>query len=153
MNTKLSIRLIAVVIISGITLLSSCTSVYKNMREPNSRVDFTSKDFTFSEQKSAEAQETKIIGVDWKRLFKKEEGAVDKDQALGLSVASLPVIGTFLVDKASNYALYNLMQANPGYDVVFYPQYEKTVQYPILLPIYKKTTVTVKARLAKIKTN
>lgn len=153
MKTKLSVQLIALVMISASALLSSCTSVYKNMREPNSRVDFTSKDFTFSEQQSAEAKEVKVLGIDWKRLFKKEEGAIEKDQALGLSVASIPVVGSFLTDKASNYALYNLMQANPGYDVVFYPQYEKIVKYPILIPIYKTTTVTVKARLAKIKTN
>jgi hypothetical protein len=153
MNTKFSFRLISLVIIGSITLLSSCTSVYKSMREPNSRVDFTSKDFTFSEQQSAEAQVTKIIGIDWKRLFKKELGNIEKDQALGISLSSIPVIGTYLTDRASNYALYNLMQANPGYDVVFYPQYERTVKHPIIIPIYTKTTVTVKARLAKIKTN
>jgi hypothetical protein len=45
------------------------------------------------------------------------------------------------------------MSKNPGYDVVFYPQYEKHVRRPILGIgfIYKKTTVIAKARLGKLK--
>jgi len=47
------------------------------------------------------------------------------------------------------YALFDLMEKNPGYDVVFYPQYEtKITGIPLL---FQKSQTTVKARLAKIK--
>lgn len=151
MIKKIPFRLSSLVIVS-VFALASCTSINKGMREPNSRVDFTSKDFTFSEQQSAEAVEIKIIGVDWKRLFNRELGSVDK-LPFGVSVTSIPVIGGYLASKPSSYALYNLMSASPGYDVIFYPQFETTVKRPIIIPIYKVTTVKVKARLAKIKTN
>ena len=136
------------------TILNSCTSIHQSMREPNSRVDFTSKDFTFSEQLSAEAKTIKVFGIDWSRLLNKSEGEVDQNIPANLSVASIPVVGNLIAqEKTINYALYNLMQANPGYDVVFYPQYEKIEKRPIGIPIVRITTVKVKARLAKIKTN
>jgi hypothetical protein len=58
-----------------------------------------------------------------------------------------------VVDKTANYALYELMQKNPGWDVVFYPQFETKIEKPVLGIgfIYKTSTVTTTARLAKIK--
>jgi len=133
--------------------VSSCTSVNKAMREPNSRVEFKKDDFTFSGQLSAEATSTKILGIDFKRLFNVQTGTVNQDgmMALPINIASIPVIGNLAFDKTGNYALYELMKANQGYDVVFYPQYETTVKRPIGLGIYKITTVKVTAKLAKIK--
>ncbi len=66
-----------------------------------------------------------------------------------VSLTSLPIIGNYLGDKTGNYALYNMMTANPGYDVVFYPSYE-TVKTGIPI-LFMKTTVKAKARLAKLK--
>ncbi|MEY4876594.1 MAG: hypothetical protein RL708_1743 [Bacteroidota bacterium] len=128
--------------------LASCSASNISMREPNSHVEFYKTDFTFSEQFSAEAVQSKIIGIDFSRLFKVTTGTVQG----GVSKVAIPVIGSFIENPTSSYALYNLMSDHKGYDVVFYPQYETVVERPFLgLPLYTKTTVTVTARLAKIK--
>jgi hypothetical protein len=48
-------------------LFSSCTAVNKTMREPHSRINLELDDFTLSEQLTADATSTKIIGIDWQR--------------------------------------------------------------------------------------
>jgi hypothetical protein len=133
-------------------LATSCTTVNKSMREPNVRVELERDDFTLSEQVSAEASSKKIIGIDFQRLFKKNTGTVEGGAAL-INFASLPIIGNVLVDPTANYALYTLMSNNPGYDVIFYPQYETTVEKPVLGLgfILTKTTVKTTARLGKLK--
>lgn len=136
-----------------VTLLNGCTASSHSMREPNARMQWEKGDFSYSGQVTGEATTTRIFMIDWKRLFKSEAGMVEGGVAspLPIDVASLPVIGTTLYDRTSNYALWDMMQANPGYDVVFYPQYEKTVKRPIGLGfIVSTTTVKVTARLAKL---
>lgn len=136
----------------GAMMLTSCSSMKHSMREPNSRVEFTKGDFSFSKQVTAEATSTKILGIDWERLFSSNSGNVDKDAAGAFDFAALPVVGPYLQDRTSGYALYKIMQDNPGYDVVFYPQYETSVNKPIGLGfIYKITTVKATTRLGKIK--
>ncbi|MBU3743675.1 MAG: hypothetical protein FGM61_03890 [Sediminibacterium sp.] len=139
-------------LIVGAVFLSSCTSINKSMREPNVRVELNRNDFTLSEQVTAEAQSTKIIGIDFARLFMQKTGTVTGG-SIGISLASLPVIGNVLTDKTANYALYELMSKNPGYDVIFYPQYETKVIKPILgIGILTTiTTVQTTARLGKLK--
>lgn len=133
-----------------IATLTSCTSLNHSMREPNSRVNLNKSDFTLSDQVTASATSTKILGIDFERLFMKKTGVVEGGAAI--SIASVPVFGDLLLDKTSNYALYELMTSNPGYDVVFYPQYETKVSRPILGIgfIIKNTTVKTKARLGKL---
>ncbi len=130
---------------------SSCRLNSYNMREPNARVEFVKSDFALSNQLSAEAYSVRILGIDWQRLFKKEVGFVDKNY-VRIDVASVPVIGFLLDDRTSNYALYELMKNNPGYDVVFYPQYEKSVYKPALGIgfLYKRVNVKTTARLGKL---
>jgi hypothetical protein len=129
--------------------MASCSTSNISMREPNSHVEFYKTDFTFSEQFSAEAVESKILLWDFSRLFKSTTGTV---QGPASAAFTIPVFGSYIQNPTSSYALYNLMSDHKGYDVVFYPQFETVVQYPILgLPLYRKTTVTVTARLAKIK--
>lgn len=144
---------IFVAILFASVILSSCTTVNKAMKEPNVRVELESDDFTLSDQVSAEAKSTTILGIDFARIFKKETGTVESSGSAAISVASVPVIGTVLEDKTSNYALYDLMNNNEGYDVVFYPQYEKKVVKPILGIGFLTTITTVKAtaRLGKLK--
>ncbi len=121
------------------------------MREPNVKLNLTKSDFTLSNQFEAEASSVKIIGIDWGRLFTKKTGEISGNSDK-ISVASIPVLGTLLTDKTSNYALYNLMNNNPGYDVIFYPQYESKVVKPFLGIgfITKITTVKTTARLGKL---
>jgi hypothetical protein len=127
--------------------LSSCTTINQSMREPNSRVEFTKKDFDFSPQVSAAAKEVRVFWIDWQRLFTKRTGVVEGASSV-ISFASIPVIGQFLSNRTANYALYELMTKNPGYDVVFYPQYETKV---LNVGIVRITDVKATARLAKIK--
>jgi hypothetical protein len=138
-------------IIFASVLLSSCTSVNKAMREPNVKVDLTKSDFTLSEQVKANATSTTIIGIDFERLFTKKTGNVEGG-SVQVSLASVPVVGNLLIDKTANYALYELMSNNPGYDVIFFPQYEVKVVRPFfgIGLIYKTTTVETTARLGKL---
>lgn len=134
--------------------LSGCTATNHSMREPNARMQWEKSDFTYSEQVTGEASTTRILMIDWARLFNKESGSIEGGvaSALPIDLASIPVIGGFVADRTVNYALYDMMQKNPGYDVVFYPQYETTVKRPFLGIgfIVTKTNVKATARLAKI---
>ena len=134
-----------------IITLASCTTINKTMREPNVKVNLNKSDFTLSDQFEAEATSVKIIGIDWERLFTKKTGEISNNST-NISLATIPVLGTLVTDNTSNYALYNLMNNNPGYDVVFYPQYESKVIKPFLGFgfITKVTKVKAKARLGKL---
>jgi hypothetical protein len=134
----------------SILLLASCATMNKSMREPNVRVQLEKSDFTLSGQVSAEASTTKILSIDFNRLFNKKTGTIEGSQTI--SLASIPVVGTVLGDRTANYALYDLMNANSGYDVIFYPQYETRISRPFLGLgfIYKKITVKATARLGKL---
>lgn len=135
-----------------ITAFASCTAINHNMKSPNTLVNLDKSDFTLSEQLTAEATSTKICGIDFARIFKSKTGSIEGGGAGTISVASIPVIGNFVGDKTANYSLYNLMDENPGYDVVFYPQYETRVIKPILGIgiITTITTVKTTARLGKL---
>jgi hypothetical protein len=132
-----------------LTVFVTSCSTSRLMREPNVRVNLEKNDFTLSEQVTGEAKSLKVLGIDWKRLFKKTSGDVSRDGSASLSMAKIPVIGSFLADRTSNYALYEMMNSNPGYDVVIYPQYEVVKKNYI---IFSKTTAKVTARLGKLKT-
>jgi len=121
------------------------------MREPNARIEFNKNDFTLSEQVTAEATETKIIGIDFSRLFTRKTGVAAGNSAIAIPLSSIPAIGSLMFNRVTNYALYALMQNNPGYDVVFYPQYETKIRRPIGIGFfYKITTVKTTARLGKL---
>jgi hypothetical protein len=147
-------KLILVCSTTAVLFLTNCTSVNKSMREPNTRVNLEKKDFTLSDQVTGEASSTQILGIDWNRLFHVTNGGVAKDGgllALPINIASIPVIGGFIVNPVAGYALYDVMEKNKGYDVAFYPQFETTVKRPIGLGfIYKVTTVKTTTRLGKL---
>jgi hypothetical protein len=139
------------VTVAIIICFSNCTTLNKTMREPNVKLNLNKNDFTLSDQFESEATSVTIIGIDWERLFMKKTGEIggNSDE---ISLATLPIIGNLLTDKTSNYALYNLMSKNPGYDVIFYPQYETKVVKPFLGIgfITKITKVKTVARLGKL---
>ena len=151
-------QLLKLSLILGIAMLtlSSCSTMNKSMREPNTRVELKKTDFTLSDQVSAEASSTKILMIDLSRLFNKNSGAIESDvPSSGFNIYSIPVIGGLLgaTDETAGYALYKLMEENKGYDVVFYPQYTTKVSKPVLGIgfLMKITKVEVKARLGKLK--
>ncbi|MCB0697994.1 MAG: hypothetical protein KDC07_11550, partial [Chitinophagaceae bacterium] len=130
---------------------ASCTTTSRTMREPNSLVKFEKDDFIFSDQVDGTAKEIKVLGIDWSRLLKKESGYIGDKSAV--TSAKIPVVGSMIAtDKVGNYALYNMMIDNPGYDVAFYPKYAYKVRRPAIGIgfIVKITEVKATARLAKI---
>ena len=140
------------IIAAIIVALSGCSTINHSMREPNTRVNLSKSDFSLSEQVSAEAKSVKVLGIDWARIFNKKTAAVEGEGSSSISLASIPVIGNMVSDRTVNYSLYELMTENPGYDVVFYPQYETKVLKPVLgIGFFTKiTTVKTTARLGKL---
>lgn len=138
-------------IVALVAAFTSCSSLNSSLREPNVRVELNKNDFALSGQVSAEATTTTYFGIDFERLFVKKTGSVEGGGAPVLSLASVPVIGAVMSDKTANYALYEMISKNTGYDVIFYPTYEKKVVKPIGLGIYKITTVKATGRLGKLK--
>ncbi len=141
--------LLSVAAIAAVVFLSSCTAMNKSMRETNILLELKKDDFTLSQQVTGEATEVKILGIDFARLFVKKTGTISAASSEAISLSSLPVIGAALQGKCAMYALYEMMNANPGYDVIMYPQYEKkTTGIPI---IFTTTTVKATAKLGKLK--
>ena len=129
---------------------TSCTLNSKMMREPSAMMEWKKDDFQYSGQVTGEATVVKIIGIDFKRLFKKEVAGTKGGDAAAMSIPVIgPLLDKFLSDKSVAYAMYDLMDKNQGYDVVFYPYVEINKSG---IPIFYTTTkVKVTARLAKIK--
>lgn len=117
-----------------VLLLSSCSNVNTSMRETNARVDFVKSDFTLSDQVTGDATVTRVFGIDWERLFSAEKGEIN-------------IIGDRVSSWTQRYALYDLMNKNTGYDVIFYPSY--VVESNNYL-IFSTTKVKVRARLGKL---
>lgn len=140
---------------------SSCKTAHQSMREANVLIELERSDFELSEQVKASATRTLILGIDFSRLLKKETGATVKTSITSGSTIEtafpystfihLPIIGELVSNKTAHYALYNLFQANPGYDVLFYPQYKIELKRYGLGIFYRKTTVEVTARMGKLK--
>lgn len=122
-----------------LAIFSSCTALNKTMKESNTLVELQKADFTLTEQVSGTARQMKILGIDFGRLLKKEKGIT----------VSTPLIGSKTsVGKVESYALHDMLSANMGYDVVFYPSFEKS-KFKVLF-LFSKTEVTVRARLGKL---
>ena len=151
-------------------VLTGCSVSNRSMRTSPDLLLLNRTDFELSDQVVGNATTVRVLGVDWQRLFRWESGSVNVDLAqgsalpgIGLSGAgstdninlvynvasSLPVIGTIIKGNTASYALADLMQEHPGYDVILYPQYYRTIKgFP---PFYSKTEVKVTARLGKLK--
>lgn len=132
----------------GIAMLfmSSCHTYTHSMKTPNSYVEYHAEDFNLSDQVTGEATVVRVIGIDWQHLFGTKE--IGETTSVGTTI---PFIG-MAIPTGANYALYNMMQKNPGYDVVIYPQVETYRHAPVLgTDIYSKTTYKVTARLGKLK--
>ncbi|MFM7106029.1 MAG: hypothetical protein ACKOW8_10955 [Flavobacteriales bacterium] len=100
-------------------LFTSCSTYSKSMTEPTNHIQFTHNDYTFSDQVSGEASQTKLFGIDFARLVSEKYGQTSR-----IGYSSVPIIGSFISNNVVNYALYNIMLDNPGYDIVLYPQYD-----------------------------
>tara|TARA_Y100000589_G_scaffold144019_1_gene137485 strand:- start:342 stop:575 length:234 start_codon:yes stop_codon:yes gene_type:complete len=67
----------------------------------------------------------------------------------GSIAASLHIVGQYLSDPTTSYAMYNLLEDNDDADFIFYLQVEKKTICPIIgiCLINKITTVEVKAKM------
>ena len=130
-------RLVLVLAVACL-FLGSCHTYNHSMRDANSYLELYANDFDISETVTGEATITRILGIDWQRLFGKTE------------IGTAPYLGS-IIPGGANYAIFNLMKNNPGYDVVLYPQVESHRHAPILgTDLYSKTTYKVTARLGKL---
>ena len=138
-------------LICGIAMLfmASCKTYTRSMKEPNAYLELYANDFELSAPVIGEATVVRVIGIDWQRTFgTTKAGETSSMPDFGTMV---PYIGS-LIPSGANYALYDMMEKNPGYDVVIYPQVETYRHAPILgTDIYSKTTYKVTARLGKLK--
>ena len=133
MKKSLFILLLAVLAFGA----TSCSSSIKSMKEPLSYIELNSHDYTLSDIKTGEATGVRVLGIDWERLFNVKAGFV-----------TAPIIG-IPVSNSQMYAVYDLLEKNPGYDFVMYPQVlDHTTGFP---GIYTKTEIKVTARLGKLK--
>ena len=138
------LRLFAVIAACS-AIMMSCTVSTRSMKEARDIIEFKAEDFEFSDQVTGEATQVKIIGIDFARLFVKKYGEITSPAG----TISIPIIGNYMNGMVNLYALYNIYQDNPGYDVVLYPTYEsKKTGIPV---IYMTTKVKVTARLGKLK--
>lgn len=128
----------------GLLAMGSCTSYHRTIADSNSHVEFESKDWTITAPYGAQGEVTRILGVDWARLFKSKTGSIG-----GAGAFSIPIVGSFVMPtSADEYAMYDLLKRYPGYDAIFYPQFKrKTFNF---LGIYVHSTSEVKARLGRL---
>jgi hypothetical protein len=130
----------------AVLFMTSCHTYRHSMREPNATVEYHAEDFDLSGQVVGNATVTRVLCIDWEHLFGVTESA--NTPSFGTVI---PVVGIRL-DDGANYALFDMMKKNPGYDVVIYPQVEAHRFAPVLgTDIYSKTTYKVTARLGKLK--
>ena len=128
-----------------VLFMSSCTTYHRTIADSNSRVNFTPKDFTITPPYGGQATVTKVLGIDWARLFTKRTGSFDN----GLTSISIPVVGGLLnPTTADDYAMFDLLKRHPKYDAVFYPQFKRKGFN--LLGIYARYRSTVTARLGRL---
>ena len=142
MKTYLPFLLIITVLV-----FTSCTSIHKSTKQPHSYIELEKSDFTLSEQQSAQATSVTILGIDFQRLFLKKTGSDN------YNAVSIPVVGQFLQDQTTGYAMYRLLEENDDADFIFYPQVEQKNVCPILgiCLINRISTVEVKAKLGTFK--
>jgi len=135
MKKSLFIALLAVLALTA----TSCSSTLKSIAEPNVRFELTANDYVLSAPVTGQATVTRILGVDWARLFTTTAGFVKSNAS---------IVGLVL-NPDEYYAIYDLLEKNPGYDFVMYPQ--STTKTVGIVGLYTNTEVTVTARLAKLK--
>lgn len=129
--------------LAAVLCFQSCTVQQRTMADSNARLNLTTEDFVISEPYGGYGQSIKVLGIDWARLFGYRAGykTTGSYSIMGFGGQLTPV---------ENYALYDLMQRHPNFDVIIYPGFKKK-QFTIPI-FYQKTTVDVTARLGRLDT-
>lgn len=114
---------------------TSCSTYLRSIHEPNAIVKLTPADYTLSEPVSAEVEFSTILGIDWAHLFNQKTANTSN------------ILGAFLTSYGESMAIYELLEKNPGWDFVMYPQVQSESHgIPFLFETQK---LTVTARLGK----
>jgi hypothetical protein len=141
------------------------------MKESNYQIFLSKSDISYTEHKTGEAEQTKVFGIDWNRLFGKYNlgglntlpsepfadnstfqgstsfvGGVNGNSNVVSQITNIVGLSTN-TNKIENFALHDLISKNPGYDMIMFPQFEVQKQWFL---IGSKSKVIVKARMAKI---
>lgn len=126
---------------AAIVFLSSCAVRQRSMSDANARLNLTTKDMVITEPYGGTAQQVKILGIDWSRLFGYKAGyrTTGSFAMMGWGGQLTPV---------ENFAVYDMMERHPNFDVIIYPSFRKKTS--TVLFFYQKTTVDVSARLGKL---
>ena len=132
-------------VIIAVMTLASCSTVSKSMREPLVRFDITADDMELSAPVTGTATCTRVLGIDWEHLFSTSYAST------GIYVIG-DLMNSNIVPGAKEFAVYDMIEKNPGWDFVVYPQYH-TDNYRVwgLGLIYSRTTTTVTARMGRLK--
>lgn len=126
-------------------LLSSCTVHQRTIADSNSHVQFVASDWTITPPYGGQARVTRVLGIDWARLFTQRAGG---HSGMSNSI-SFPVIGWLApTQEADRYAMFDLLEHHTGYDALFYPQFKR--KRFNFLGLYSRTTSELTARLGKL---
>jgi hypothetical protein len=138
------LKFLPLVIIVVMTL-SSCSSLSRSMREPLVRFDLNANDMELSDPVTGTATSVRILGIDWERLFSNSYAST------GVYVIGDIMNSAFsVVPGSKEFAIYDMIEKNPGWDFVVYPQYH-TDTYHVLGLLYSRSTTTVTARMGRLK--
>ena len=159
-------------------IISSCTVSRNSIREANYQLWLHHEDLEYSQQLTGTAMQTKVVFIDWGRVFGKQKwnygnfgdlptGPVNRQgqgnaginlvQASnnGISVANSGfqaiyngVIGVSNFNRVEQMAMHDLIQKKPGYDLVIFPQFTSRRKW---FGVGSKTEVVCTAKLAKLK--
>lgn len=127
---------------------SSCKMTQVGMQNSDTQLQLRPFDLEISDTKTASASVTRVIGIDFSRLFKVDGANFSRNGiASGFMV---PVLGAEIVSADQQYALRSLIEDHngTGYDMVLYPKFQQKITSFI---VFTKTETTVTARFAKLK--
>ena len=138
------LKFLPLVIIAVMTL-ASCTTLSHSMREPLVRFDLNADDMELSAPVTGTATSVRVLGIDWERLFS------NTNACTGIYIIG-DLMNSTIVPTSKEFAVYDMIEKNPGWDFVVYPQYH-TDNYRVwgLGLLYSRTTTTVTARMGRLK--
>lgn len=142
--TKISLFLFIAVSV----IFTSCKSSQIGMQNADTQLQLRTFDLEITENRTASATVTRIIGIDFERLLNIESGNFSRNGYA--SIFSLPVMGAEIVTPDQAYALRALIDENNGmeYDMILYPRFKRSTTSFIFFTV---TETTVTAKLAKLK--
>lgn len=137
------------IILASLALfLGSCSSKNIGMMNANTELQLRKFDLDITEQRTASLTVTRILGIDFSRLFNVEGAGFDKNGSALIPIVGLPGMTGPSVEE--RYVLRKLIDDNSGtsYDMIMYPKFEMHKKNMIFI---STTDVKVTARFATLK--